>query len=177
MLRDQSLSKNILCECFIWCYPASSRLQTGVALYSGGRGRKFTKSPGAILDRKATRRARRRDAPSQIFSPRPKFPSNIHIVIVSSTEHCLGSASPPRFSQSACSPLIELNVTNRPTLELIFTNYPAHLCRPDERFRGPPRFFAALPPAFVPGRAPPRPVARCEPPLLTGSALMRKSGS
>ena len=30
--------------------------QPGRALSSGGRGRKFTKSPGAILDREATRR-------------------------------------------------------------------------------------------------------------------------
>ncbi len=37
----------------------------------------ITKSPGAILDRKATRRARRRDAPSQIFSLRPVF---LHVI-------------------------------------------------------------------------------------------------
>ena len=58
-----------------------------------------------------------------------------------------------------------------------FANYPARRCRPDGRFRGQPRLFAALALAFLPGRAPPRPPGRCEAPLLTGSAFTRESGS
>jgi len=42
--RDQTWSKNILCECFNSWHSVNPWLQTGVALYSGGRGRKFKSS-------------------------------------------------------------------------------------------------------------------------------------
>ena len=58
-------------------------------LDSGGRGRNFTKSPGAILDREATRRVAGRTPAIKSSHPDQFFPLQIKFLQYALVGHCL----------------------------------------------------------------------------------------